>query len=774
MSIKKNILKQVARTCGKPIEQLDAKELYEAVSSAVMRKINETYVACKRRKKEQKSAYYMSAEFLVGRAVYANLKNLGIDESVFELLQNCGIDKDVFEQVGDAALGNGGLGRLAACFLDSAATLGKNLDGYGIRYRYGLFKQKFEDGFQREYADDWLKWGDPWSIRVQSESVRVEYKNFAVNAVPYDTPVIGFGGETVNTLRLWQSEPICGFDFRKFDEGKYASAYSEAVRAENICAVLYPNDSTAKGRKLRLIQQYFFTSASVQDIIARAKREGRNLKRAEEFAVVQLNDTHPTLAIPEFIRLLEKEGFSFDSAFETAQKIFAYTNHTVMSEALEKWETRTVKGLIPQVYAVLEKINERLKTELREAGESEENRLIISDGYVHMANLACYVSKAVNGVAHIHTEIIKADTLKEWYSLYPDKFFNETNGITQRRWLLLANPRLSQFVTELIGDKWITDLNELEKLKKFSGQENVLNRFYGIKRKNKRDLSEYIKNNEGIEIPENFIFDVQIKRLHEYKRQLLNAFSIVAIYNGIKDGSIRNFRPTAFIFGAKAAPAYTRAQGIIKYINEIAKKINSDDSVNDKLRVVFVTDYNVSYAEKIVAAADVSEQISAAGTEASGTGNMKLMLNGAVTLGTYDGANIEIAESAGEENEYIFGARAEELFAIRGDYDPKAFYESDPILKAAVDTLVDGTFSDGGSGIFKELYDSLLVGASWHRADNYFLFKDFAPYMQAKLKVNADYGTVEFIEKCFINTASAGRFSSDRTVLGYCRDIWGI
>lgn len=774
MNIEKNILKQIARTCDKPVRKLDVKELYTAVSQAVMRQINPTFVECKERRKLEKTAYYMSAEFLMGRAIYANLKNLQIDDRVFALLKEHGIDGDVFESVGDAALGNGGLGRLAACFLDSAATLGKNLDGYGIRYRYGLFRQSFEDGFQKEYADDWLKWGDPWSRRVESESRLVEFKNFTVKAVPYDMPIIGYEGKTVNRLRLWQSESADGFDFEKFDAGRYAAAYKSRTEAEKISAVLYPNDSTLKGRKLRLMQQYFFTSASMQDIIARAKEEGRDLKRAEEFAVVQLNDTHPTLAIPEFIRLLTAESILFEEALETAKKVFAYTNHTVMSEALEKWEARLVKGLIPRVYEVLERINKRLKAELEERGASEENRLIIENGTVYMARLACYVSKAVNGVAKIHSEIIKADTLKEYYELYPEKFFNETNGITQRRWLLLANPRLSRFVTELIGEKWITDSDELERLKVLSDDDKILERFAKIKRKNKHDLAEFVAKKEGITPNPDFIFDVQIKRLHEYKRQLLNAFSVVAIYNGIKDGSIKDFKPTAFVFGAKAAPAYARAKGIIKYINEIAKKINSDESVSDRLKVVFVSDYNVSYAEKIVAAADVSEQISAAGTEASGTGNMKLMLNGAVTLGTYDGANIEIAESAGEENEYIFGAKAEELAAIKESYDPEAIYESNPVLKAAVDTLVDGTFSDGGSGVFKELYDSLLVGASWHRADNYFLFADFDSYMRAKMQVNADYGSREFIKKCFLNTASAGRFSSDRTIAGYCRDIWGI
>ena len=654
------------------------------------------------------------------------------------------------------------------------ATLVKYLDGYGIRYRYGLFKQSFSDGFQKEEADDWTRWGDPWSRRVESEAQVVVFKTFAVRAVPYDMPIIGYGAKTVNRLRLWQAEPMENFDFALFDACDYRGAYKAREEAEKISAVLYPNDSADKGRRLRLMQEYFFTSASVGDIIDRMLEKEVPLDEFADHAVMQLNDTHPVLAVPELIRRLEEHGMDFDEAFAVAKKAFAYTNHTVMGEALEKWSVKLVKSLLPEIYAVTVRINDELKRELKARGLSEERRLIIDGGLVHMARLACYVAGAVNGVAEIHTGIIKADTLKEWYELYPEKFFNETNGITQRRWLRLANPRLSDYITRRIGDKWITELSELEKLKSFAESRQEIEKFASVKLKNKRELARFIREREGVEIDESYIFDVQIKRLHEYKRQLLNAFSIVAIYKGLKDGSIKDFKPTAFIFGAKAAPAYTRAKGIIKYINEIAKKVNADEETNDRLKVVFVSDYNVSYAEKIVAAADVSEQISAAGTEASGTGNMKLMLGGAVTLGTFDGANIEIAEEAGEENEYIFGARVEDIERIKDTYEPKKLYSSDKLLKAVVDTLDDGTFSDGGTGIFAELKSALLEGASWHKADNYYLLYDFKSYLETKLKVNADYGTDEWYRKCFMNTASAGKFSSDRTVIGYCRDIWKI
>lgn len=773
MDIEKIILEEAQTRYGKPLNELNVKQLYNAVSKSVMRLIAVDYFRGRKEKQNQKSAFYLSAEFLIGRVIYSNLLNLGLSEKVEKVMAAHGASFKAFEQVEDAALGNGGLGRLAACFLDSGAALNKNLDGYGIRYRYGLFKQKFEDGFQKEYPDDWSKWGDPWSFRTEEDRRLIEFKDGKVWAVPYDMPIVGCGGK-INTLRLWQSEPLCGFDFEKFDCGNYGGAFKERARAESISAVLYPNDSTRAGKKLRLWQQYFFASASLQDILARFELTGKGYGGLHEFAVVQLNDTHPVIAIPELIRLLILRGVDFDTALSIAKRTFAYTNHTVMQEALEKWDASMFKSLSDELYAIVRKIDNRLKAELKAKGQNCKGRQIIEGGCVQMARLASYVCFAVNGVAQIHTDILKSDTLRAWYELYPEKFFNETNGVAHRRWLALANPRLSRFITMSIGGGWLNDLDELKGLDAYCSDASALEEFKRIKQENKRDLAKFITEREGVHLTENFIFDVQIKRLHEYKRQLLNALSIVALYQKIKDGELKDFKPTAFIFGAKAAPAYRRAKAIIKYINEATKLINNDKQTSELLKIVFVSDYNVSYAEKIVAAGEVSEQISTAGTEASGTGNMKLMMNGAVTLGTYDGANIEIAQAAGEENEYIFGARVEELKAIEKDYNPRSFYESDAALKRAADTLIDGTFSDGGTGMFQELYDSLLKGASWHRADNYFLFKDFKPYLETKLRLNSDYGSLKFWSKCLKNTAFSGRFSSDRTIAGYCRDIWKI
>lgn len=774
MGIEKSILQQAEKEFNRALGEMDTKDLYNAVSKAVMRHINADYNAHCERKLHEKTAFYLSAEFLVGRAVYSNLLNLGLSEEVERVLKENGADIKAFEQVEDAALGNGGLGRLAACFLDSAATLGKNVDGYGIRYRYGLFKQKFEDGFQKEYADDWQKFGDPWSIRRDAEKQAVQFSDGIVWAVPYDVPVIGYKAKTINTLRLWQSEPAEGFNFAKFDKNDYTGSVAKRIDAERISAVLYPNDNEKKGKILRLKQEYFFSSASLKDILAKFEKTGKPYEKLSDFAAVQLNDTHPVVAVPELIRLLEEKGVGFDEALSIAKKVFSYTNHTVMQEALEKWEVKLFRKLLPDVYKVVVKINEAFKAELKEKNFTCGGMEIIDGGNIHMARLACFVGCAINGVAKIHTEILKTDTLKNFYRLYGEKFCNKTNGITQRRWLALCNPRLSAFITERIGETWITDLDELKKLEDYTRDESALARFAEIKRANKRELAEFVYKKEGISLNPDFIFDIQIKRLHEYKRQLLNALSVVAIYQGLKNKTITDFKPTAFIFGAKAAPGYFRAKGVIKYINEIAALVNGDSEVSDRLKVIFVSDYNVSYAEKLVAAGDVSEQISAAGTEASGTGNMKLMLNGAVTLGTYDGANIEIVEAAGEENNYIFGARVEELNAIKDSYNPKEIYDADPVLKAAVDTLIDGTFSDGGSAMFKDLYDSLLTGASWHSADQYFVFKDFASYLKTKLRVNADYGSRDFTRKCLMNTANAGRFSSDRTIAEYCREIWKI
>ena len=759
------------------IKEATTIQLYNAVSKAAMQTVNPKEGIQAKGKK----VCYLSAEFLIGRLVYNNLLNLGLLNQFSELMSENNIDIRIFEDIEDAALGNGGLGRLAACFLDSGATINVRLNGYGLRYKYGLFKQYFEDGFQMETADDWLKCGDPWSVRREEEKILIEFKNQSVYAVPYDTPVIGYGAKTVNTLRLWQAEPLENFDFEAFNDSKYEKSVKERIDAEAITSVLYPNDNTDAGKKLRLKQQYFFSSASLQDIIKNYKAVfGNDFSQFSSEYAIQLNDTHPVVAIPELIRLfMEQEGMTFAKAFKIAKETFAYTNHTVMAEALEKWWVKLFKTVIPNVYKYVVMIHKALLKELKSLGISEEDQkkyyIIDENDLIHMARLAIYASHSTNGVAWIHTEILKNDALHEWYEIYPERFNNKTNGITQRRWLALANMELSGFISDKIGNSWITDLDKLKDLEKFKDDKAVIKQFGDIKNIKKRQLADYIKKQEGIEINPEFIFDIQVKRLHEYKRQLLNAFSILDIYYGLKEGRIKDFNPTAFIFGAKAAPGYFRAKGIIKFINEIGKMISEDKDVNDKLQVVFVHNYNVSYAEKITPAADVSEQISTAGTEASGTGNMKFMLNGAVTLGTYDGANVEIVQQAGEENNYIFGARVEDIEKIKDSYDPNVIYNSNPRIKRVVDTLIDGTFDDNGTGMFKELYDSLLEGASWHKPDNYYLLEDLLSYVDAKLQANKDFSdTYAFRRKCFINTANAGKFSSDRTIHDYAVDIWKV
>lgn len=751
-------------------------ELYNAVSRAAMKNARPKW----EKQDDGKKVCYLSAEFLTGRLIYSNLQNLGLFNQLAELFNENNIDIGIFEDIEDNALGNGGLGRLAACFLDSAATQGLPMNGYGIRYKYGLFKQYFEDGFQKETADDWQRFGDPWSERREEDKIRVEFKNQAVYAVPYDMPVIGYGAGKVNTLRLWQSEPIHEFDFTLFNDQKYDQAVREKDEAEAISSVLYPNDDTDKGKKLRLKQQYFFSSASLQDLVKKYKQKyGSDFSHFSEEYAIQLNDTHPVVSIPELIRLLANEGVNFNKALKIAKQTFAYTNHTIMAEALEKWNVKLFKSVIPQVYRYVVLINKALQKELTAmgiTGDAQNEYLIIEDNTrIHMARLAVFATHSTNGVAQIHTELLKSTVLKEWYDIYPDRFNNKTNGITQRRWLALSNMELSGFITDKIGSAWVLDLDKLKDLEKFKDNRDAINQFAQIKRIKKQQLADFIEKREGIRLNANFIYDVQVKRLHEYKRQLLNAFSILDIYFGLKDGRIKDFNPTAFIFGAKAAPGYYRAKGIIKFINEIAKRINQDSEVNDKMQIVFVSNYNVSYAEKIIPAADVSEQISTAGTEASGTSNMKFMLNGAVTLGTYDGANIEIVQQAGEENNYIFGARVEDLERIADSYDPKQMYEENPRIKAVMDTLVDGTFDDGGTGMFRELYNAILEGASWHKADHYYLLYDFIPYCETRMKVNADYGDhFLFTQKCFVNTANAGKFSSDRTIRQYAEEIWGI
>lgn len=755
-------------------------QIHNALGEALMELFADDWQKSRERHLCSRRACYFSMEFLVGRAIFNNLLCLGIYDEVNEIFEECGISLNSLEEIEDAALGNGGLGRLAACFLDSAATLNLPLDGYGIRYKYGLFKQKIENGFQKEDIDDWTKYGDCWSTRCDKDAVEIKFSNQTVKAVPYDMPIIGCKTNNIGTLRLWQAEPVKEFDFDLFNQQNYLEASKEKIYAEDISRVLYPNDDTDDGKKLRLKQQYFFCSASLNDILKKHKTKFGTLENLAEYVTIQLNDTHPVISIPELIRLLmDNEGFSYESAFKTACKVFNYTNHTIMQEALEKWNSKLIEELLPRIYEIIIMVNETLLAEMYSKNidaKAVNNMKIIKDNMVHMADMAVYCSSYTNGVAKIHTEILKDTVLNDWYKVFPERFQNKTNGITQRRWLGLCNRELSAFITQLLGNNdWIIDLDKLKELEKYSDDEETLNKFIQIKSEKKKQLADFIKSKENITINPNSIFDIQIKRLHEYKRQLLNAFSILYIYFGIKDGSIKNISPVTFIFGAKSAPGYRRAKAIIKYINEIAEIISSDNEVNKLINVVFVSNYNVSYAEKLVAAADVSEQISTAGTEASGTGNMKLMLNGAVTLGTLDGANVEIVEEAGAENNYIFGAKVEELKKILPEYNSRKLFSSNEKIRRVVSTLIDGTVSDGGSGDFRELYMSLLDGASWHEPDNYYLLGDLESYVEAKLKSNSDYkNRLDFAKKQWINMCNAGKFSSDRTIKDYAENIWKI
>lgn len=764
------------------IKEAKPEQVHYALSRTLMTQIADRWQESAEKHQKARHAYYFSAEFLIGRAIQNNMLSLGLTSDIHDMLREKGADLSMLEEIEDCALGNGGLGRLAACFLDSAATLDLPLDGYGIRYKYGLFKQTIVGGFQQEEADDWTRFGDPWSLRREDEAVTVEFRNQTIKAVPYDVPVIGYGTHNVGTLRLWQAEPLKAFDFNLFNDQAYDKAVEERNRAEDISRVLYPNDSTDEGKMLRLKQQYFFCCASLQDIIKKYKKTyGNDFSHFAELNAIQLNDTHPVISIPELIRqLIDFEGVSFDDALAICKQVFSYTNHTIMAEALEKWGKWLMEATIPRVFEIIRMIDEKLAQELNERGvpgDKAYSMRILQHDTVHMAYLAIFASRYVNGVARLHTEILKTDALKDWYQLYPERFQNKTNGITQRRWLALCNPELSGLITELLGSKdWVTDLSQLKTLEKFADDEAVLKRFMEIKQLKREHLARYIKKQERVLLDPDSIYDVQIKRLHEYKRQFLNILAVLELYFEIAEGSLKDFTPTTFIFGAKAAPGYRRAKGIIKLINEVARLIDNDDRVRGKLKVIFVSNYNVSYAEKIVAAANVSEQISTAGTEASGTGNMKLMLNGAVTLGTYDGANVEIVEEAGRENNYIFGATVEEVAqAAQQGYNPKGIYDSDHRVKRVLDALVNGTLNDGGTGMFRELHDSILYGASWHKPDQYYLLLDFARYLEAKKQINRDYNDSKaFARKCWINICNAGKFSSDRTIAEYAQEIWHI
>ena len=758
---------------------LSPAQLHEALAHCVLHRIAAARRRSAHRHDSRRRAYYLSAEYLMGRLVHNNLLCSGLLDEATEALVQLGIDPARLEEIEDAALGNGGLGRLAACYLDAAATCGLPLDGYGIRYRFGLFRQAFIEGFQREYPDDWARLGDPWSVRREEEAVTIAFADHTVRAVPYDMPVIGYGGGHICNLRLWQAEPMAPFDFALFNDQKYDRALQEKNRAEDLSRVLYPNDTTAAGKLLRLSQQYFFASASLQDILRRYEATcGCDFTLLPRAVSIQLNDTHPVIAIPELVRLLVKRGIPFGQAAEIAAEVFHYTNHTVMAEALEVWDLPLIRRVNPEIAAIIRKLSARFDKELDRMGVTAEVRphlQIVQGERVHMAHLACRYSTHINGVAALHTDILKTDVLKEWHKLYPEKIGNVTNGITPRRWLKLCNPALSALLTELLGsEEWVTDLTQLAKLAPFAADNAVLDRFIAIKQENKRRLAAHLAQKEAAVVCSDWMFDVQIKRLHEYKRQLLNILCILELYFEIKEGSLTDYTPTVFLFGAKAAPGYARAKGIIKLCHEVARLIAADPVVSRYLQVVFVTDYNVSYAERMVAAADVSEQISTAGTEASGTGNMKLMLNGAVTLGTYDGANIEIVREAGEENNYIFGARVENL--QRHDHKPKSLYEQDHRIRRCVDALTDGTLDDGGTGYFADLRAALLEGASWHPPDHYFVLGDFAACLAAKKQVAADYGKHhrQFAAKQWRNLCAAGFFSADRAVREYAKRIWKI
>ena len=766
-----NILKwteaQLKYTYDVSLQEATPQELHEALGQAVMMAISDDWSHSKKTRMPNRKAYYISAEYLIGRLVYSNLFNLGILDEMKELFAEHGVDLAILEDIEDDALGNGGLGRLAACFLDSAASTDIPLSGYGLRYKFGLFKQSFDaDGSQIENADDWTKFGDPWSFRRYNHTVKVKFPDHTVLAVPYDVPVIGYGTENVGTLRLWQCEAEEELDFNAFNNQDYLRALDAKNKAEDITRVLYPNDSTWEGKRLRIKQQYVLSSASLQDMLRTFKiAHGDDLSRFAEFYAVQLNDTHPAMSIPELIRLLMAEGMSFDDAFNVAQKTFSYTNHTVMGEALEKWPLDLMRSVVPEIVDIICRIDQKLKWE-------HPNLFIVKDNTAHMANLSIYVGSYINGVAEIHTQILKNDCFKDWYYAFPERFQNKTNGITPRRWLGLCNPELTAMLREKVGGDFLKNLDLIGELKNQIYDETIVE-FNDIKHLKKEQLCAVIAKHEGVTLNPDFIFDVQVKRLHEYKRQLMNILSIVDIYFRLKEGRLPDFHPTVYLFGAKSAPGYARAKAIIRYINRVAKLINSDPAVADKLKVVFVQNYNCSYAEHIIPAADISEQISPAGTEASGTGNMKLMLNGAVTLGTLDGANVEIAQEAGRENEYIFGHTVDEINAAKPTYHARGIYDSNADLRRAINTLVDGTVPTDDAQ--KELFHSLLDGTDWHQADHYFLLLDYASYFDTKLQANRDYADrIAFGRKCLMNVASAAKFSSDRTIRQYAEEIWHI
>ena len=800
---KKSIIENVKNQYRRTIDEATPQQIFQAVSYAIKDVIIDDWIATQKQFDETgaKKVYYLSMEFLMGRALGNNIINLGAKKAVKEALEELGFDLNAIEdQEPDPALGNGGLGRLAACFLDSLATLGYPAYGCGIRYHYGMFKQKIKDGYQVEVPDEWLKNGYPFELRRLEYATEVKFGGYvktewdgernhfvqegyqSVLAVPYDMPIVGYGNNVVNTLRIWDAQPIDTFSLSAFDKGDYQKAVEQENLAKNLVEVLYPNDNHYAGKELRLKQQYFFISASLQVALKKFKETNDDIHKLPEKIVFQMNDTHPTVAVAELMRLLlDQEGLNWDEAWGITTKCCAYTNHTIMAEALEKWPIELFSRLLPRVYQIVEEINRRFLIEVQNKYpnnyEKVKKMAIIFDGQVKMAHLAIVAGYSVNGVAKLHTEILKNQELKDFYEMMPEKFNNKTNGITQRRFLLHGNPLLADWITEQIGDEWITDLPHLAKLKVYVDDPKFQQEFMNIKYQNKLRLAKYIKEHNGIDVDPRSIFDVQVKRLHEYKRQLLNILHVMYLYNQLKDNPNMDMVPRTFIFGAKAAAGYQIAKKTIKLINSVADVINNDKSINGKLKVVFIEDYRVSNAELIFAAADVSEQISTASKEASGTGNMKFMLNGALTLGTMDGANVEIVEEVGKENAFIFGLSADEVinYENNGGYNPEEIFNTDQDIRRVLMQLINGYYSPQDPELFRDIYNSLLNTKNSAKADTYFILKDFRSYAEAQKRVEAAYRDENWWARAaMLNTASAGKFSSDRTIEEYVRDIWHL
>ncbi|HAL74711.1 MAG TPA: glycogen phosphorylase [Clostridiales bacterium] len=757
-------------------------EFWTALSRTVMELLADRWAATSQRYMNARQAHYFSMEFMQGRSLLNNLVNLGLYEQVRSAAESFGQDLTSLEECEtDPALGNGGLGRLAACFLDSCATGNLPATGYGILYRYGIFKQLFENGFQKEVPDAWMEQGYPFLVRREHERVRVHYHDMDVFAVPYDLPITGYGTDNVNTLRLWKAEPVEAFDLSLFNAQRFDDAMLLSNRVEDISRVLYPNDTSYDGKVLRVRQQYFFTCASLHSIVSRFKQaHGNDFLRFAEYCAIQLNDTHPVVAIPELIKILtEEEGLSWEVAWPIIRKVFAYTNHTILAEALEKWDINIFQFLFPWIVDIIVKIDDAFREEAVVAGLNmgEINYLApLGDGKIRMANLASYVSFSINGVAAMHTRILQKETLNGYYRLWPHKFNNKTNGVTPRRWLRLCNPQLAALLTELSGsEEWVTDLSRLADLKPLAADDKIMQRLIAIKRANKQRLADHLFRTEGVKVDPDSIFDVQAKRLHEYKRQLLNALVILDQYFLLKDHPETDLPNCTFIFGAKAAPGYFRAKGIIKFINEIARLVNRDPDMLGRMKVIFLKNYNVSQAELIFPAADVSEQISTVGMEASGTGNMKFMINGALTVGTCDGANVEILDAVGHDNFYMFSCKIEDFPATKAYYNPQWQYHNIPGLRRCIDTLFNGTFNDGGSSMFQDIYNGLLYGSNWQPADPYYVLGDFDEYRMLRYRMMKDYrNELEWARRCWLNITSSGIFSSDRTIADYARDIWRI